>query len=297
MKDVMAKMPAAMKEEEKKQGQDQLMEAMIKLAETTGNMRLDAITMGLSGEISNDNGFVVLIGHGKYDREAMTEAIESAAGEQVKVEKIEGMEVLSIEGEVNIILDRGERMIMVGGPAKQGAVLPVAEVVKALGNSEGGIKSEPDMVKLVNSVGVEGNVFAVMKVTETYKAGSPILEPFDTLVLTTKNVADGTEMKLVATGKDEKKSADAVKEFEDGRAEMLAQVDKAMEQMKGGEVPPEMKAMMDSVMPLIDMVRDIKTANDKGTVTVTAKMKGSFAGAVGTLPQVFFMMMSHRMMN
>ena len=270
--EALAKLPGEMKAEDKTRAGEQLTNMLTKFVEQTGGMRLDGITIGVSGEVSNNAGFVVLIARGEYDRELVAGAIKKAAGKEVTVEVMEGVEVMRIEGgRANLILSEGKRVVLVVGTGRNGEqmTLPVGEMVRALKDGKGGIRDDAEMVKLIEGVGKGGDMFAVMKVTEDYRKAE-VLKPFATVVLTTKMAGETLQWEVEARGEDGEGAAKSVKDFEGGRQKMLA----AMNEEHG--MPAAVKEMFG---PFINMVSEIKVGDDgKGTARMTGQLKGKGVG-------------------
>jgi len=288
LREMLKKMPGmGMEPGEMEQAIGEAERGIIQLGETVGNLRLDSVTLGLAKDIGDDTGFVVVIARGQYDRAAVLAAIKANGGEEdwnrVDGIDVDGTEVVSLEeGELNLILDRGERFILVGGEVDEDeggalAQLPVREVVNALKSGKGGITTEPNMMKLVKEASQASGMFAVMEVSETYRQLS-MLAPFKTLTLTTKTVGEEMELKLAARGEDADATTQAVEEFEEGRKQMLEEI---------GEAPAEMMGVM---APFVDMVKGLKVEREGGNATLTAKMKGKLSGTILMMWMMPFMM-------
>jgi len=207
---------------------------------------------------------------------AVLAALQKAGGyndrNRVNVLDVEGVKVVSVtRGELNLILDRGERLIAVVGDLRQEDSplerLPIREIVKALKDGKGGITTEPETMKLVKEARQSGEMFAVIQMSETYRQLS-MLAPFKTLVLTTKRVGEETELRLIARGEDAEATAKVVEEFEAGRKQLL-------EQMKGQ--PDELMAL---IKPFADLLEGLKVDTDKGNVMIIGKLKGNASGVM-----------------
>ncbi len=273
--EVLKTLPPEMKTKDMEQAAGKLTEVLVSFAEMTGNMRLDAVTFGLSDNIGNKTGFGIVIGRGRYDRDAVLGALKKAAGNDISIVKVDGQEVVSLaRGQMNLILDRGERLIMVVGDIRRGEnpleKLPLAAVVKALKTGNGGLKDNREMVRLINSTRPEGELMAVMKVSPAYHEGpfeAPFLAAFDTMVLTTTGVTAGTEWKLVARSRDVEAINKTVGEFNDAKA-------KALVQMK--QAPKEVLMMME---PYVKILEDLKVEQKETTVTLTTTSEDQTSGS------------------
>jgi len=151
-----------------------------------------------------------------------------------------------------------DRFVMVGGPS--GETLPLDEIAKALATGAGKLRTEPKMAALLASVDRTRPVWAVAKMTETYRTVD-LFAPFDTVTLTGDRQGDVFRLKLVARGVDAEKVKAAVETFEAGRRE-------AIEGLKdeGARVP--------FMKDIIAFVESMKTDVAGGQVTLTASYKG-----------------------
>ena len=276
--EVLKTLPPEMKTKDMEQAAGKLTEVLVSFAEMTGNMRLDAVTLGVADDIGNNTGFVVVIARGRYDRDAVLAVIRKEMGPNSRyfsVINVDGEEIISLErGQMNLILDRGERLILVVGDIRRGEnpleKLPLAAVVKALKTGNGGLKDNREMVRLINSTRPEGELMAVMKVSPAYHEGpfeAPFLAAFDTMVLTTTGVTAGTEWKLVARSRDVEAINKTVGEFNDAKA-------KALVQMK--QAPKEVLMMME---PYVKILEDLKVEQKETTVTLTTTSEDQTSGS------------------
>ena len=278
--EVLAKLPAEMGGEKGEEAGQRLTELVITAAEATGNRRLEAGTLGVSGDVGDESGFAVVVARGKYDRNALVATIKREMDEDAEVQQVEGEEVITLEkGQVELILSKGERVVLVAGPGSEADTMQaVKEMARALRTGRGGIKDEPEMVKLIEGA-PEGEIFAVMKVTEAYREAD-YLSALDTLVLSTKRVQDGMEVKLVARGLDALAVEEQVKEFEKDRQEMLKEMDE-------NEIPPEFQEIM---KPFVEFAREVKVEREGSTVTLTGKLKGTTGNVIPLLGMFLFAM-------
>jgi len=74
----------------------------IKAAEMTGNVRFDAATVGVSGNVGDNTGFGAVIVRGQYDAKVISALIREQG--DCKSEKVNGIDVLKLDDEVAMIL-------------------------------------------------------------------------------------------------------------------------------------------------------------------------------------------------
>jgi len=224
-----------------------------------GNVRIDAVTIGVSGDVGNRTGFVVLIVRGRYDTKALKEMFLQMG--RTNTETIDGTEVFKPDNEFAVFLPSSDRLVLVAGPRR--APKPVAEMIAAVKAGKGALTPDSDMGKLVKTVDTASPIWAVAKMSETYRKES-LFAPFDTITMTSK-LANGVQsFKLVAAGTDAEKVAQAVKEFDGHMAEGRKETARAAQRMP-------------MIKPMADFVASIKSARDGAKVTVTASMKGDSA--------------------
>jgi hypothetical protein len=261
-------------------------------AERVGNVRLHSATLGVASDIGRRKGFVIVLARGIYDAKAVRRlAAEEGSGE---VEKIGGVEVLWPDDEVALILPSNELLVFVAGPgpdrrartsAETGdaaeAARParpiapgVAAMAAAIRKKAGSLKPDSAVGKLIKAVEPGAPFWAVVKVSEAYREGGPIIQPFDTATLTGKHSKDGQTLKLVlvARGLDADGVAAAVAKLEEGLQEGRQELAREAERM------PALK-------PIADFLASIKISQEGKTATATAQIKGGASMAL--LPMMF----------
>ena len=234
----------------------QLTSMLTMAAGHVGNVRIDAITMGVADDVGNDTGFVVLIARGRYDTEAVRKVLVEVGGSNV--EAIDGTEVILIGKDFAIFLPSSDRLVLIAGP--RAAQKPIAEMIAAVKAGKGGLTDDSDMGKLIKTVDTASPIWAAAVMSDTYRQES-LLAPFDTMTLTTKIVGDTQNFTITAVGSDAEMVAVAVKEFDGHMAEARQEITKQSERM------PMFK-------PMAEIVNSIKTVAKGPKVTVTASMKG-----------------------
>jgi hypothetical protein len=235
----------------------QLTSMITKAAGHVGNVRIDAITIGVADNIGNDAGFAVVIVRGRYNIKAVREMLLQVA--RSNTETIDGTEVFSdSDKEFTIFLPSSDRLVWIAGPRK--AQKPIAQMIAAVKAGKGALTADSDMGKLIKTVDTASPIWAASVMSETYRQES-LLAPFDTMTITSKIVKNVHNFKLIATGSDAEKIAAAVTEFDGHMAKARQELTKQVERM------PMFK-------PMADFVKSIKTTADGTKVTVTASMKG-----------------------
>jgi len=237
---------------------------IIATANSLGNVRLDALTMGVSGDIGNRTGFVVIVARGQYDRKAFVAAIRQMAAKagpirgRFSVSQVDGVDVISLFGEFQVLLVSDQRMILVGGP--RAAVLPVKEMIAAAKAKKGTLHENKKLAQLIKSVDRNNSsLWAAMVPTENYKK-FPLFAPFDSMTLTARQHADGSVTgKLVAHGADSDARRAAVALFYEHKEHGTREIREEVERMP-------------MVLPIVAFLQSIKHSQDEKSVTVTAKI-------------------------
>jgi len=237
----------------------QLTAMLAAAAGRVGNVRLDAVTIGVADNVGKRRSFVVLVARGRYDGKALRELPLQVW--RSKTETVDGVEVFKPMGDIALFLPSDDRLVLVGGPTPDGIGLAVAQMIAAVKASKGGLAPARAMGKLVKTVDTTAPVWAAARISEAYREAS-LLAPFDTITMVGKTARGADNFKLVAVGKDAEKVAAAVKELEGhivkGRAETAREAQR-----------------MPMVKPYADFIGSIKAKADGAQATVTASMKGN----------------------
>ena len=250
-------------------------------AHSLGNIRLDALTLGVSDDIdARGKGFVVVVARGQYDRKAVVatlrKEIASAGrfgggfGGGFSMSRIDGVDVLSFFGVFQVLLVSDSRMIFIGGPGGAGAA--VKEMIAAAKRGKGTLHENKKLAALVKSVDRSKlSLWAAMVPSEHYKK-FPLLAAFDSMTLTAVQHEDGSVTgKLLALGADGDKRRAAIAMMEMGRAEGTREMRREAQRMP-------------AAAPFVAFMESIKHRQDDKSVTVTAKIDDP--GAMLMMPLV-----------
>ena len=242
----------------------------IAIAERIGNIRIDAVTLGVSGDIGNNAGFVVVVARGCYDAKGLRELILQET--RAKPRTIAGVDVLPLDREFTLILPSDERLILAGGPKTD--ALPMEDLATALREGEAK-QPAPETAALAGAVDTSRPLWLSMRVTEAYRS-MPLLAPFEAVTLVVGREADAQHLALSARGKDAEAVKASVAIFEKGLQEAREGFAKAVQDVR----MPQMKAFA-------DLLGSIALETDGGAVTVTGTLKGTGHTAVLT-PMLLF---------
>jgi hypothetical protein len=241
------------------------------LAERIGNVRLDAVTVGVAREIGGRSGFVVLIARGRYDAQGMRDLIRGEVRRETRT--VEGIEVLPIDREFALMLPSDDRLILAGGPAQD--QLPVESLARAA-RAGAQPKMDPDVADLAKAVDATKPLWISVRVSDTYRQ-VPILAPFDSVTLTGAPAGANQELLLTAKGKDPAAVKGVVEMFEKGLQEGREAIRR---EVKKVDVP--------ALRSIADLMDSVKVKTDGGQVTVTGSMPAD-GGALGIMPMWLFL--------
>lgn len=174
------------------------------LAERLGNMRFDGVTVGLSGDINNNTGFVVVVARGTYDAHGVADLFHQE--KEFMPATIGTTEVFTQE-RTSVFFPSDERAVMITGPP--GANVPVEQLVSNVKNRGGKLKGETEIANLIEAVPAGQQLWGVMKVTPSY-AQAPVLAFFKTLQLTSEMKDAELHVLITGDGTDPEKTKDAV---------------------------------------------------------------------------------------
>jgi hypothetical protein len=188
-------------------GQDRAMvtesvtHVLVDAAENLGNVRLEAISFGVAGDIGPKSGFVALIGRGRFDSHAVADLFHK---QQVPSSIMGGVEIFQLAGaEMLIFFPSNDYAVLVGSP--RGVELPVQQILDAISMGQGKLKTVPEMKKLIDGAPADQLVWAVAKITPAF-AQAEILAPFETMELQTHLTKQGIRVAITATGNQPEKA-------------------------------------------------------------------------------------------
>lgn len=237
----------------------QLTNMLVIAAESVGNCRLDAITFGLSKEISSKGGFVVIVARGKYDAKAIKAQLAEA--KRTKTETIDGVQVIYADREFAFIAASNDSLVIVGGPTRDANVIPVAEMVAAVKTGKGKFDPDSKIGKLIKTVDRKGPLWAAARMSDSYRE-APVLVPFDTITASTKKTGQTQTVTVTGRGSDAEKIAAAATELQNG-------IRKSRDQLA------RQAAGMPFLKPMAEMLGGIKVQAKGATATMTLSTRAS----------------------
>lgn len=270
MNDVPIPIPA----EEKQRVLDQVVQALIKTADQVGNVRVDGATLGVADAIGPNNGFVVVIARGQYDAQAAANYLRKEMGERARSETVDGLELFKPDREVGFGFVANDRAVLLAAPAAE--KMPSKEMAAALRQNKGTLMTNADMARLIASVDPGAKVWAVAKISESYRQAE-VINAFDTIKLVGLQEGEMMNFKVSAAGSDAAKTQAAVNTVNTGINRAKTEIAQAVK-------------MMPALKPVADLMETVKCEQDAGNganATLSGSLKGD-AGALMMFPALFF---------
>ena len=247
---------------------DQMVAAILQVAEMVGNLRVDAVTMGLSQSVGPNEGFVVFIVRGQYDAAAVKGMVVQSQPDSR--EMVDGAEVLKLDRSVRLILPDDQRLLFLTGASPE--TVPLVPTLAAIKSGKGEMAANAELVKLISSIDRSGPIWAAGRTGKGYP-DAPVINAFDTLVLSSKFEADQLSLQISGEGSPEKVGP-AVDMVNKGVAEAQRGLADAVKQM------PALK-------PVVELLASVKCAAEGGKATLTAKAPAN-VNAATMLPFMIF---------
>ena len=249
----------------------QMTNRILNMAEKTGNVRLDAVTVGLKF-FQGDTGFVVAIGHGQYDAALVATQFKNMGAEPIDVN---GMAVFKPDDEVAFITQSDKRAAITAG--ENAALLPVEAITAAFKKDDGKLQLKGSAKELLAKVDRKKRIWMVGEVPEPLRH-QPFTRAFNSFTMEGDLKDSKLALKVVGIGEDPAAVAEAAATFktelanmiakaENQKAQMLAQ----QQQMAGDPRMAQHAGRLDAIVKSIDAsVKTMKTIKlDKGDTTVT----------------------------
>ena len=234
---------------------DEMTTGLITVAELTGNIRVDAVTIGVADEIGQQQGFVCFYVRGLWDADAVKSAIQMELNQTKTVDDVDFLSPGF--GGVVAAVPSNELFAFMGGPNAN--ALPLEDVAAAIKTGKGKLENAADLIKVVEATDITQPYWAAMLVAGTY-GQAPMLAPFDSLKLTGKPTADGVKFEATGAGKDADGTKAAVDQFnsliEEAKGELSREADRHPQ-----------------AQPLLDFFNTIELSADGMTAKGTGTMK------------------------
>jgi hypothetical protein len=271
---------------------------VIAAAERVGNARLESVTMGVSGEVGNNSGFVAFVVRGQYDAKAVGDylaeqlaapgnapaggAAVGGAADAPKREALAGVDVFRPASSAAILLASNTHAGFVAGPGpKQMPVEELAGLLKA--GKAGPLKDVPEMAKLVAEVDPSLPLWGAAQMTAGFRQ-APLFRGLDSLLLTARAKGDGVALRVEARGANGPAVAEAVAMVNQG----VEQANAFVKPMADALTDPEMKKLAKVGVGALESLKCAVDAADPTKASLTVEVDappgallGGLAGMVG----------------
>jgi hypothetical protein len=230
--------------------------SLIYVAEMTGNIRVDGVTMGVSDEIGPQSGFVVCYIRGQWDADAVKGAIQPQLNQTRTAGEVEFM-IPQMGGTVAVALPTNDLFVVSSGPNPNS--MPLDDIGAAVKSGKGKFENSTDLIKAIETVDTKQPLWAAMIVSDNYRQ-APQLAAFDSITMVAKATEDGMKYEAKAAGKDADAVKSAVDQFttliNDARGELTQQA-----------------TQTPSAQPLADFLNSIELKADGTNATATGVIK------------------------
>jgi len=223
--------------------------------ERMGNVRLDALTFAISQNIGDNTGYVVLIGHGRFNAAAVSAVLrEHLRPEQIQKEQ--DLDVFRPDGEVAVFFPSDNRAVLLAGPRHQ--PLPVAALVTAVQAGEGQLKQNQALCTIIQNVDRSQPLWAAVVIGDSYRQ-APVIRAFDSISLVGRRENGATILEARGVGSDEQTVRNAVEELKGHLQAAIARME-------------PMTQHVPIVQPYLDLFKSIQLATDGKTATMSGKL-------------------------
>jgi hypothetical protein len=248
----------------------QLARVVTEIAERIGNVRIQAVTVGLSEEVGNRIGFAIAVARVQYDPSAVKAALLGKGG---RCESVDGVDVVKVSGPkpgVRLILPSSKRLVFIIGADEAAVAQPVKDMLAALKAGKGKLCENAPLSALVKAVKPVDRPWAVACVSKCYRQ-APLLAGFETMSLKGKRNGNATELTLVARGRDDEKLRAAAAMMKGFQAQ-------AVEGLK------REATRMVFLKPLADFAQSLKFVTEPGKLSVRGRLEGHASPMLMVLP-------------
>jgi len=198
-------------------------EGVLGVAEVFGNVRFEAVTIGIEANVGRNAGHAVLVIRGLYDPKAFGTVMASP---KAPLEEVDGVSMFRTHrGADSVFLMPSEkRLVIVGGDDVEGAFLK--KLAGGLRRGDRPLARNAKIVKLIGSVDTSLPLWAVTTLPPAFKQ-MPMLAPFEHVTLVgQRNEKGELGLKLTAVGRDPAEVTTSVEQFKAAMAGIARDLDR-----------------------------------------------------------------------
>lgn len=238
---------------------------VLEVAELLGNVRIDAITVGIDQRLSNDAGFVVALGRGLYNSDRLRAALRQS---RTPWHTEQGVEVFEPNADLSLVVLSDNELLLLASP--QGKDRPLAKVLAARRDDAVGLKSVASMTQLIGQVDAASPLWAAARMTDGYRQFHPSLAPFDSMTLTGQEEKGALQIRLSARGREGVDPANVSAAA--GRA--------ALDKKQAVEFLRPIMQVAPLLRTLVDFLETVEIKADGSSATLTAQLAASPAAVL-----------------
>lgn len=173
---------------------EHLFQNLLKIAETSGDIRFDAVTFAVADQVGPNAGWIVVVFRGAYDPASLVAVLPA----ELKPQEVNGMKVYETQN-FAVIPASDNRLIFMGG-ARQDA-LPVDTITNAIQNGKGSFADDIALAKIIKTIDADSPLWAAVSVGNSYRQ-APVLGNLDSLTVVGTRNAMGIELKATGSSSD-----------------------------------------------------------------------------------------------
>ena len=246
--------------EQKEERLNTLTENLLLLAERVGNMRVDGVTLGVSGDIGERSGFLVAVLRGQFDRVAFSQLVRETG---VPAGNVDGLDVFQPDNESAMFFASDNQAVYMAAPA--GTALPLKEMVSAVKAGKGGLARAEGLPEMIKAAATDQALWAVARTTPEMRQ-FPALQGFETVTLVGRQDGHTFQFRMIAEGPDANR-------VELSMQELNRMVKLARDWFEGNApVMPPLKPVRNflrSITPTVQGTKVTATATYRGPLTET----------------------------
>lgn len=240
------------------------------VADQTGDIRLDALTFAVADNIGNNNGWVVVVARGAFDKTSCEAAL---AQTPFPKKEVEGLTLYSPESEIAFSLLSNERALFVAGPNQD--QMPIAEVAQALKNPNAKPRFSSDLQQEKGKLPKNLTAWVLGSLPAELKRMPP-MQAVSSFVLTSEK-KEGFQ---AVTAKAKTDGPDAAKTLSDM---VTMGVQAAI-----GQMQPHVAEAPKMIGPMLEMMQTVKAMPDGDTLVISAQMKDGAVNVGLMMPWMMF---------
>ena len=252
--------PMHIRPEQKEERIDTLTRSVLELAERVGNMRIDGVSFGLSGDVGARSGSLVAVLRGQFDRVAFSELVRQQG---TPAGNVEGYDVFQPDGESAMFFGSDKLAVFMAAPA--GTSLPLKEMGAAVKSGKGGLDKAEGLPEMIKAADRSQAAWAVARTTPEIRQ-FPLFAGFEKATLVVRQEGPTFQLRAEAEGSDPKKMDVSVQEL----TRMVAGARKWFESSSPFMPPLQpVTRFLQSVTPKAEGTKLTATATFAGPVTPT----------------------------